>query len=128
MDTEDVLDVRNGEQKSTPKGSWTRLVTRSGSEAAGFDGREGLTVYQLPDGRFCVMGDNQGYKAFVTDDLSSGKFTTETANFVDGKFRHGTVVRLSKTEEARILEAFKDRTTIVPDEPILWMANSVMEL
>ena len=118
LDTEDVLDVRNGEQKSTPKGSWTRLVTRSGSGAAGFDGREGLTVYQLPDERFCVMGDNQGYKAFVTDDLSSGKFTAETANFVDGKFRHGTVVRLSKTEEARVLEAFKDRTTIVPDEPI----------
>lgn len=118
LDTEDVLDVRNGEQKSTPNGSWTRLVTRSGSAEAGFDGREGLTVYQLPDGRFCVMGDHNGYKAFVTNDLSSGKFTEATANFVDGTFRHGTVMRLSETEEARILEAFKDKTTIVPDDPI----------
>ena len=87
LDTEDVLDVRNGEQQSKPKGSWKRLVTRSGNEAAGFDGREGLTVYQLPDGRFCVMGDHDGYKAFVTSDLSSGKFTTENvkADCVEGR-------------------------------------------
>ncbi len=31
-------------------------------------------------------GDNSGYKAFVTDDLST----------VNGRFRHGTVMRLSK--------------------------------
>ena len=37
------------------------------------------------------MGDNGGYKAFLTDDLASGKFTVENANFVDGRFRHGTV-------------------------------------
>ncbi len=111
LDTEDVLDVRNGEAKSTPKGSWSRLVTRSGSSAAGFDRREGFTVYKLPDGRWCAMGDSSGYKAFVTDDLASGKFTAANAQFVDGRFRHGTVMRLSKTEEARILEAFKDRVS-----------------
>lgn len=68
-------------------GDWTRIVKRSGSSAAGFDRREGFTVYKLPDGRWCAMGDNGGYKAFVTDDLSSGKFTTEvTANFRKGPF------------------------------------------
>ncbi len=116
LDTEDVLDVRNGEEKSTPNGSWTRLVTRSGSEAAGFDSREGFTVYQLPDGRWCAMGDHGGYKAFLTDDLSTGKFTAQEPSFPDGHFRHGTVVRLSKTEEARVLEAFKDTVTPGKDE------------
>jgi len=105
LDSEDVLDVRQNETKSTPKGSWERIVTRSGSSAAGFDGREGFTVYQLPDGRWCAMGDNQGYRAFVTDDLSSGKFTAVKATF-DTKFRHGTVIRLSREEEDRILEAY----------------------
>ena len=111
LDAEDVLDVRSSETKSAPKGSWTRLVTRSGSSAAGFDSREGFTVYKLPDGRWCAMGDHSGYKAFVTDDLASGKFTATNASFVDGRFRHGTVMRLSKTEEARILEAFKDKAS-----------------
>lgn len=104
LDTEDVLDVRNGENESKPNGSWKRLVTRSGSEAAGFDGREGFTVYQLPDGKWCAMGDHSGYKAFVTDNLASGKFTEASATFVN-RFRHGTVMRLSKTEEERIMGA-----------------------
>ena len=110
LDTEDVLDVRNDQEKSSPKGSWKRLVTRSGSSAAGFDSREGFTVYQLPDERWCAMGDHSGYKAFVTDDLASGKFTEAESEFVDGRFRHGTVMRLSKTEQERVLEAYKDRT------------------
>lgn len=122
LDTEDVLDVRYGESASKPKGSWTRLVTRSGSSAAGFSGMEGVTVYQLPNGKWCVMGDNQGYKAFVTDDLSSGKFTAANASFPDGAFRHGTVVRLTKEEDARIQAAFGDKTTeqeTSANEPVL---------
>ncbi len=126
LDTEDVLDVRNGEQQSTPNGSWKRLVTRSGSSEAGFDGREGLTVYKLPDGKWCIMGDNQGYKAFVIDDLAKlgskdNKVTGANASF-DEKFRHGTVVRLSAAEQARVLEAYKDRETPGEDpieEPVL---------
>lgn len=106
LDTEDVLDVRTSEEQSKPNGSWKRLVKRSGSSAAGFDGREGLTVYQLPNGLWCVMGDNQGYKAFLTKDLASGNFTAVDAAFPDGKFRHGTVMRLTAEEDARIREAF----------------------
>lgn len=125
LDTEDVLDVKNGEEQSTPKGSWKRLVKRSGSSAAGFDGREGLTVYQLPNGLWCVMGDNQGYKAFLTKDLASGKFTAMDASFPDGKFRHGTVMRLTAEEDARIQEAFgnkdsdDDQGETPIEEPIL---------
>ncbi|MBO5302999.1 MAG: family 43 glycosylhydrolase [Lachnospiraceae bacterium] len=107
LDTEDVLDVRNGENTSTPNGSWQRIVTRSGSFGAGFNGMEGLTVYQLPSGQWCAMGDNDGYKAYVANDLSSGEFELVASNFVDGKFRHGTVIRLSKEEEAAVLAAYK---------------------
>ncbi len=123
LDTEDVLDVRNGEAQSTPKGSWKRLVTRSGSSDAGFVRCEGLTVYRLPDGQWCAMGDDSGYKAFLTDDLASGKFTlSSSASFPDGKFRHGTVIRLTAEEDARVREAFADRESeqeTSSQEPVL---------
>lgn len=106
LDTEDVFDVTVDRNKSTPKGSWERIVTRNGCSAAGFDNREGFTVYRLPDGRWCAMGDNGGYSAFVTDDLAEGRFTKTQAVFTDGRFRHGTVMRLTKEEEERIIEAF----------------------
>ncbi len=122
LDDTDVLDVQVDPEKSTPKGSWTRLVTRSGSAAAGFDRREGFTVYQLPDGTWCAMGDNGGYKAFVTDDLSKGTFQPADASFPDGRFRHGTVMRLSETERARIMEAYgekEDQEEPESQEPVL---------
>lgn len=109
LDIEDVLDVRTSEEQSKPKGSWKRLVKRSESSAAGFDGREGLTVYQLPNGLWCVMGDHDAYKAFLTKDLASGKFTAVDSSFPDGKFRHGTVMRLTAEEDARIQEAFGNK-------------------
>lgn len=105
LDGEDVFDVQVDAEKSTPNGSWTRIVSRSGSSGAGFDSREGFTVYQLPDGTWCAMGDHSGYQAFTTTDLSSGTFTQAQASF-DERFRHGTVVRLSKAEEERVMEAF----------------------
>lgn len=118
--SEDLFDVRVNANQSE-NGDWKRIVTRSSSSSAGFDGREGFTVYQLPDGKWCAMGDNSGYKAFVTDDLSSGKFTATTANFKDGRFRHGTVMRLSKAEEKAILAAYGEDDTEGPvmDEKVL---------
>ncbi|MCI8307457.1 MAG: family 43 glycosylhydrolase [Lachnospiraceae bacterium] len=106
LDTEDVFDVTMDRNRSVPNGSWERIVTRNNYTEAGFDRREGFTVYQLPDGRWCAMGDNSGYAAFVTDDLSKGKYTKISASFVDGKFRHGTVMRLTKEEDERIRKAF----------------------
>lgn len=112
--SEDLFDVRVSEDASE-NGDWTRLVKRSESGAAGFDDREGFTVYQLPDGTWCAMADHNGYKAFLTDDLSKGKFTAGKANFVDGRFRHGTVIRLSASEEKKLLEAYGDKTEQEPD-------------
>ncbi len=89
-------------------GEWERIISRGKSTAAGLgdsNGIEGLTAYQLPDGRFCVMGDHSGYKAYVTDDLANAKYTSVKSTF-DSTFRHGTVVRLSATEEEKVLAAF----------------------
>ena len=61
------------------------------------------------------MGDNGGYKAFLTDDLASGKFTVENANFVDGRFRHGTVIRLSEEEEKKFSSAYGEDREEEPD-------------
>ena len=114
---DDVFDVSVNSDKSEPDGRWTRLVKRDGQAAAGFSSGEGLTVYQLPDGTWCAMADNSGYTAYLTDDLSSGTFTKSSdASFVDGRFRHGTVMRLSETEQARLLEAYGQEGPD-PDEP-----------
>ena len=114
IDTEDVFDVRANENESRPNGSWERIIKRSESRNVGFssDGVEGLTVYKLPDGRWCAMGDHGGYRAFVTNDLSSGKFTETKATFIDGRFRHGSVIRLSKSEEEALLLAYKEKTIV----------------
>ena len=128
LDADDVFDVRVDADKSTPDGSWTRLVKRDGQAAAGFSRGEGLTVYQLPDGTWCAMADNGGYTAYLTDDLASGTFEKSSeASFVDGRFRHGTVMRLSETEQARLLEAYGEDTSDEPDEPEKEAEEPVLE-
>ncbi|MBO5371248.1 MAG: family 43 glycosylhydrolase [Lachnospiraceae bacterium] len=127
LDTEDVLDVRVSEEESKPNGSWKRIVTRSGSSAAGFTRSEGYTVFKLPDGKWCAMGDNGGYIAFTTDDLASGQFTSASVSFPDGRFRHGSVMRLSATEEAALLEAYGSTTTIPDPTPTPGTTDSVLE-
>ena len=128
LDADDVFDVRVDADKSTPDGSWTRLVKRDGQAAAGFSRGEGLTVYQLPDGTWCAMADNGGYTAYLTDDLASGTFEKSSeASFVDGRFRHGTVMRLSAAEEARLLEKYGEETSDEPDEPETEAEEPVLE-
>lgn len=95
-----ILDVSD-----SLNGLWERVINRGESEAHGFSSVEGLTCYQLPDGRWCAMGDNQGYKAFVTDDLSTADFVKTNATF-DERFRHGSVIRLSQAEEEKIMNAY----------------------
>ena len=107
LDADDVLDVSVNATTSQPNESWTRLIERDEQSEAGFSGGEGLTVYQLPDGTWCAMADNSGYTAYLTDDLASGKFTrSDEARFLDGRFRHGTVMRLSEAEEARLMQTY----------------------
>ncbi|AND17895.1 family 43 glycosylhydrolase [Rathayibacter tritici] len=107
-------------------GPWTRVIARGEEKAHGLsDHIEGLTVYQLPDGRWVVMGDSGGYSAYVTDSLASLQFTAlptgatgaNTSSFTK-PFRHGSVLRLSSAEEARIMAAYGTSSTGPAAKPV----------
>ncbi|WKK72550.1 family 43 glycosylhydrolase [Rathayibacter oskolensis] len=103
-------------------GPWKRVIARGEDTAHGLSNHiEGLTVYQLPDGRWVVMGDSGGYSAFVTDSLASLQFTALTTGATGANtysfaapFRHGSVLRLSSAEEARITAAYGTATGPTP--------------
>lgn len=104
-------------------GPWTQKIAPGQAAAAGLRTRmEGLTVYQLPDGRWSVMGDEFNYYGHIADTLSSLKFRqlssgtgTDQVSF-DQSFRHGSVLRLSKAEEARLLAKYGDQP-VEPTDP-----------
>ena len=105
-------------------GPWERIIDRGEAAQHGLRASmEGLTVYQLPDGRWAVMGDQSGYYGHVTDSLASLQFTQLTVGdgpdqySFDHRFRHGSVLRLSAAEEQRLLEAYGDREPEEPGEP-----------
>ncbi|MDY0912807.1 family 43 glycosylhydrolase [Rathayibacter festucae] len=107
-------------------GPWTRVIARGEETSRGLaDHLEGLTVYQLPDGRWVVMGDSFGYSAYVTDTLADMRFTalpvgTTGANTYSFSkpFRHGSVLRLSSAEEARLNAAYGGTTTGPTPKPV----------
>lgn len=121
---------------SSLDGKWTRLVERdsdinngksivtgdtviSTSNSGLSNHIEGLTVYQLPNGKWMVMGDSQGYAGWSIDrlsDIKKGKTFTKAATSFDQRFRHGTVMPLTADEQAAVLEAYGAKL-VVPVEP-----------
>lgn len=108
-------------------GPWTQKIGPGQAAAAGMRARmEGLTVYQLPDGRWSVMGDEFNYYGHIADTLSSLKFRQLSSGSgadqfsFDQSFRHGSVLRLSKAEEQRLLAAYGDAPVepTDPEEPV----------
>ena len=93
---------------------------------------EGLTVYQLPDGRWAAMGDQSGYYGHTADTLESLQFTQLGVGdgagqySFDQRFRHGSVLRLSAAEEERLLEAYGDEP-VDPEEPEEPQAEPIAE-
>lgn len=94
-------------------GPWDRVIDRGEAGDHGLNERiEGLTVYELPDGRWAVMGDDGGYIAHVADNLKDLEFEElapgdgDNQYSFDETFRHGTVLPLTPEEEARVLDAF----------------------
>src|SRR5699024_7760742 len=101
-------------------GPWTTVIGRGEAAAHGMRASmEGLTVYQLPDGRWAVMGDQSGYYGHTADTLADLQFTQLSVGSgpdqysFDQRFRHGSVLRLSAAEEERLLAAYGDE----PEEP-----------
>ncbi|WP_461474206.1 family 43 glycosylhydrolase [Microbacterium sp. HJ5] len=104
-------------------GPWTRQIDRGEASAHGLRASmEGLTVYQLPDGRWAAMGDQSGYYGHIADTLESLDFEQLSVGSgadqysFDQRFRHGSVLRLSAAEEERLLEAYGDEP-VDPEEP-----------
>jgi beta-xylosidase len=107
-------------------GPWTRVIDRGEASAHGLRASmEGLTVYQLPDERWAVMGDQSGYYAHTADSLESLEFTQLSTGSSAGQysfdqaFRHGSVLRLSAAEQERLLAAYGDEPVdpVDPEEP-----------
>lgn len=104
-------------------GPWTREIDRGEASAHGLrSSMEGLTVYQLPDERWAVMGDQSGYYGHTAETLASLQFQQLSAGTGANQysfaqpFRHGSVLRLSAAEEATLLEAYGN-TPVDPEEP-----------
>ena len=100
-------------------GPWTREIDRGEAAAHGLrSSMEGLTVYQLPDERWAVMGDQSGYYGHTADTLASLQFQQLSAgpganqySFAQ-PFRHGSVLRLSAAEEETLLRPTATRPWI----------------
>lgn len=122
---------------SSLDGKWTRLVERDSevkngvstitgdrvmtTTASGLSTHiEGLTAYQLQDGSWMVMADHGGYQGFtiprLADLRSGGKFTAATGVGFGKKFRHGTVIELTKQEQQDVLAAYDTATAVTPVE------------
>lgn len=66
-------------------------------------GYEGPTSYKINgENKWCLLLDyfskGQGYKPFVTDDITKGEFVSAQDFNFDGKYRHGTVMPITKAE------------------------------
>ena len=91
-------------------GKWTPVETYNLGDMTGY---EGPAIYKLNgEDSWCLLLDyyskSQGYKPFVTDDLTKGIFT-QTSDFTfDGTYRHGTVMPITDAEYNALIEAYGD--------------------
>ena len=74
-------------------------------------GYEGPTIYKLNgEDRWCLLLDyfskSQGYKPFVTDDITEGKFVSASDFTFDATYRHGTVIPITTSEYKLLIEKY----------------------
>ena len=100
--SDEVYDVT----KDNSANPWQRIMTRSTNVQHGIDGKEGLNSYKLPNGQWCVVGDNQGYDGYLFDTQKVQFKKISNMKFHDGRFRHGSIIRVSKAEKDAILQAY----------------------
>ena len=92
---------------------WTDVDTYKINNVAGntVTGYEGPTIYKINgEDKWCLLLDyyskSQGYKPFVTDDISVGAFTSAADFKFDATYRHGTVMPITGEEYIRLLGAY----------------------
>ena len=91
--------------------------TIDGKAGNSVTGYEGPTAYKINgENKWCLLLDyyskNQGYKPFITDDISKGIFTAGTNFSFDGKYRHGTVIPITQSEYDRLIDYAPDSITV----------------
>jgi hypothetical protein len=94
-------------------GTWADVP---GFSLAGITGYEGPACFQLTPATvgktatWCLLLDyysrGQGYKAWTTDNLASGKFTANDKITFPFRFRHGSILALSPEEYERVKTAY----------------------
>ncbi len=95
-------------------GDWESVDTYSIDGTAGdsITGYEGPTIYKLngDSDQWCLLLDyyskSLGYKPFVTDDISSGVFTSASDFNFDDTYRHGTVMPITSEEYDALVAAY----------------------
>ena len=101
--------------KSTSLDSgWTDVATYTINGVAGntVTGYEGPTIYKNNDGGWTLLLDHysagDGYKPFVTDDLSTGAFTSAGDFTFDATYRHGTVMPITQDEYDALIAKYRN--------------------
>lgn len=89
-------------------GKWKDVETYNLGDMTGY---EGPTIYKMNgENKWCLLLDlfskSQGYKPFVTSDITKGNFTAGTAFTFDGTYRHGTVMPITKAEYDRLVNQY----------------------
>ena len=74
-------------------------------------GYEGPTIYKLNgENKWCLLLDyyskSQGYKPFITSDITKGEFTSATDFTFDAKYRHGTVMPITQAEYEALIAKY----------------------
>ena len=100
--------------KSTSlSGKWEDVGTYTINGTAGntVTGYEGPTIYKINgEDKWCLLLDyyskSQGYKPFVTNDITTGAFTSASDFKFDATYRHGTVMPITQAEYDRLVEGY----------------------
>ncbi len=103
------------EQSTSLDGDFAAVDTYTINGVAGdtVTGYEGPTAYKLNgEDKWCLLLDyyskSQGYKPFVTDDISTGIFTSAADFSFDTTYRHGTVMPITSEEYKALIEAYTE--------------------
>ena len=87
--------------------------TINGNAGNKVTGYEGPTIYKINgENRWCLLLDyfskSQGYKPFVTDDITNGNFTSASDFSFDSTYRHGTVMPITTKEYMSLINEYSN--------------------
>lgn len=92
---------------------WKDVATYTIDGVAGntVTGYEGPTIYKTNGSESWTLlldyySKSQGYKPFITDDITKGEFKSVSNFKTDTKYRHGTVMPITKAEYDKLVEKY----------------------